>query len=180
WANVDLEARTFTLEDTKNRESHTLPLSNVLVIMLKRRRAIAAGAYVFPGSTRGRERPPGQQDAPYRRHSLPVGHLVNPAPQMKWIAKRSGVPFTPHDLRRTFATVAESLDIPSYALKRLLNHKMRQDVTAGYLIITPERLREPMQRIADFILRTAGVKVPEGDAAGAGENVVELESRRKA
>jgi hypothetical protein len=59
-------------------------------------------------------------------------------------------------LRRTFATIAESLDIPAYALKRLLNHKMSGDVTAGYVIQDVERLRAPMQSITDFILKAAG------------------------
>ena len=59
--------------------------------------------------------------------------------------------FTLHDLRRTFITIAESLDIPAYALKRLLNHKDSNDVTAGYIVSDVNRLREPMQRITDFI-----------------------------
>ena len=63
----------------------------------------------------------------------------------------SGVPFTLHDLRRTFATVADSLDLPAYALKRLLNHKMNNDVTAGYIMKDVERLRKPMQQVANFI-----------------------------
>ena len=40
---------------------------------------------------------------------------------------------TLHDLRRTFITAAESLDISAYAVKRLVNHKMSWDVTAGYI-----------------------------------------------
>ncbi len=36
------------------------------------------------------------------------------------MTKLSGVSF--HDLRRTFATTAESLDLTVYTLKRLLNH----------------------------------------------------------
>lgn len=63
-----------------------------------------------------------------------------------------------HDLRRTFITIAESLDIPAYALKRLLNHKMNGDVTAGYIMLDVERLRNPMQMIADHILLKVGVK----------------------
>jgi integrase len=59
--------------------------------------------------------------------------------------------FTLHDLHRTFITIAESLDIPAYALKRLLNHKDPNDVTAGYIVSDVNRLREPMQRITDFI-----------------------------
>lgn len=62
-----------------------------------------------------------------------------------------------HDLRRTFATVAESLDIPSYALKARLNHKGGSDVTSGYLVITTERLRTPMEKIEDFVLKAAGI-----------------------
>ena len=48
-------------------------------------------------------------------------------------------------------SIAEGLDLPAYALKRLLNHKMNNDVTAGYIMRDVERLRKPMQRIADFL-----------------------------
>lgn len=58
-----------------------------------------------------------------------------------------------HELRRTFITIAESLDIPAYVLKRLMNHKMSNDVTAGYIIVDVERLRKPMQLITDYILK---------------------------
>jgi hypothetical protein len=50
------------------------------------------------------------------------------------------------------------MDISAYTLKRLLNHKDKRDVTAGYIVLNVERLREPMQRIAIFILRAAGVE----------------------
>ncbi|KTD57372.1 phage integrase [Legionella shakespearei DSM 23087] len=57
------------------------------------------------------------------------------------------------DLRPfTFATVADSLDLPAYALKRLLNHKMNNDVTDGYIMKDVERLRKPMQQVANFLL----------------------------
>ena len=68
------------------------------------------------------------------------------------------VAFTVHDLRRTFITIAESLDIPAYALKRLLNHATGADVTAGYIVASTERLREPMQKITDYVLKAAGLK----------------------
>lgn len=71
---------------------------------------------------------------------------------MAKVIASSGVSFTVHDLRRTFITVAESLDIPAYALKRLLNHKMMNDVTAGYIMLDIERLRAPMQMITDHLL----------------------------
>ncbi|MFX8543023.1 hypothetical protein ABTM06_20225, partial [Acinetobacter baumannii] len=60
--------------------------------------------------------------------------------------------------RRTFITIAESLDISAYALKRLLNHKMTNDVTAGYIVTDFERLRKPMQEITDHLLKCMELK----------------------
>ena len=68
------------------------------------------------------------------------------------VAMRSGVVFTLHDLRRTFITIAETYGHPAIALKRLLNHRVDDDVTGGYIVIDPERLRLPVEQIADRIL----------------------------
>jgi integrase len=140
WTDVDLDNKTLTVRDTKNHLDHTLPLSDYLVDLLAaRRRAEPEAVQVF--ASYGAE-----------------GYLVDPRKQLARIVADSGVTFTPHDLRRTFITVAESLDIPAYALKRLLNHKMRNDITAGYIITDVERLRKPMQQVTDFILRSAGLR----------------------
>jgi integrase len=139
WANVDLGARTLTVTDTKNHEDHTLPLPDFLFELLQRRREETTGAYVFPGDGVG-------------------GYIVEPRKQMQRVIRESGVSFTLHDLRRTFITIAEGLDIPGYALKRLLNHKAANDVTAGYIVADAERLRGPMQKIADYIQACVGLK----------------------
>jgi integrase len=133
--NVDLESRTLTVTDTKNHRTHTLPLSDYLFELLAPR-IKKDKKYIF--------------DA---RHG--DGHLKNVDTVVKLVIEDSGVQFCRHDLRRTFATIAESLDIPAYALKRLLNHAM-PDVTAGYIVADIERLRKPMQKITDFILKAAG------------------------
>ncbi len=54
-----------------------------------------------------------------------------------------------------FITIAESLGTPPYALKRLLNHRVNEDVTGGYIVIDPERLRGPVEQIASRILELA-------------------------
>ncbi|MDP2248478.1 MAG: tyrosine-type recombinase/integrase, partial [Nitrosomonadales bacterium] len=139
WRNVDLDAKIFRVIDTKNGEDHTLPLSDFLYDMLLERRMNIFNRYVFPGDTK-------------------EGYILLPQKLMDRVARESGVSFTLHDLRRTFITIAEGLDIPAYALKRLLNHKMRNDVTAGYIITDVERLRIPMQKVADYIKQIVGVK----------------------
>ncbi len=144
WEDVDLNAKTIRIEDTKNREVHTLPLSTYLYVLLKKRHDEKGNddIYVFPGS--------GEK----------AQHLVEPRRQMEKITKMSGVKFTIHDLRRTFATIAQGL-VSAYELKTLLNHKMTGDVTAGYIITDIESLRPGMQKITDAILRLAK-KAPEG------------------
>jgi integrase len=106
--------------------------------MLISRRDTTESEFVFPGTgTRG--------------------HLISPKKSKAKIVDATGIAFSFHDLRRTFSTVAESLDIPAYALKRLLNHSDGADVTAGYIVVNVERLRGPMETIADYMLRAMKV-----------------------
>jgi integrase len=143
WADIDFKARTFTFTPEKKRgekpeyDRVTMPLSvQAYRLLLHRKAQGCENAYIFPG-----------------KHPSP--HLSNPDNYKRDIIRTSGVKFCFHDLRRTFITIAESLDIPHYALKALLNHSMGNDVTGGYIIMSTERLREPMQRITDKITALA-------------------------
>lgn len=136
WSDVDLKGKTLKVRDTKNHRDHTLPLSDYLLNILKARKASATGEYVFE-SSKGR-----MQNLRYAQEAVTID---------------SGVKFTIHDLRRTFATIADSLDIPGYTVKMLLNHKMNGDVTAGYIIADVERLREPIKKITSYILKQAEI-----------------------
>jgi len=138
WEDVDLAAKTFTVVKTKNNESHTLPLSDFLYDLMSTRHQKKINDYVFPGTGA-------------------AGHIIEPRKQMANVTKASGIHFTVHDLRRTFITIAESLDISAYSLKRLMNHKMTNDVTAGYIIADVERLRKPMELITEYFLKCMGI-----------------------
>jgi integrase len=140
WDNIDFEARTLTIPDPKNREPHTLPLSDYLFDLLEARRKISKGARVLSG-------PDGK---PFTKFMY----------AKERIKAATGIELNPHDLRRSFATAAESLNISYLAVKSLLNHKSGGDVTRTYVKITPDRLRGPMQQIEDYFLMTAGVKKP--------------------
>ncbi|MEO1943402.1 MAG: tyrosine-type recombinase/integrase [Candidatus Thioglobus sp.] len=129
WDNIDFKDHSLTIEDTKNHEAHSLPLTPFLLEVLERRKSDSP--YIFQGTT-------------------PDKPLNDPKKQLDKVRKISGVYFNLHDLRRTFITIAESLDINTYALKQLLNHKDQRDVTGGYIITDMERLREPMNKITDW------------------------------
>lgn len=133
WSDISFKDRTFRITNTKNGKEHTLPISNHLAQILKSRSMQNNDIWVFP--------------SPVDR-----GHIKEPRGAVKHVASSLGRPFMIHDLRRTFITIAESLDIPAYALKQLMNHNNSNDVTAGYIINSPERLRAPMAKIESFIL----------------------------
>jgi len=143
WSDIDLVDRSYVLRDPKNGRPMQLPLSDYLVDMLTIRKADSNSAFIFPGD--------GVR-----------GYLVEPKKQIAKVIEKSELTFTMHDLRRTFVTIAESLDISAYTVKALVNHKSNDnDVTSGYVQLTLERLRKPMQTITDFILKSAGIRTTE-------------------
>jgi integrase len=146
WSDIDFKAKTYTFTPEKKKEKAervTMPMPDQLRRILKLRKAMYyEGDFIFPGK-------------------VPSPHVTNVDHWKRDIIEASGVGFCPHDLRRTFITIAESLDIPHYALKALLNHSLGSDVTGGYVCMTVDRLREPMQRIADKIMKLATARVEE-------------------
>ncbi|HEY9755420.1 MAG TPA: tyrosine-type recombinase/integrase [Oculatellaceae cyanobacterium] len=135
WSAIRLDSDkpilTIPAADTKTNSEHRLPLSTELVkLLLARPRN---GDFVFPGTK-------------------PGAHIVEPKRAIAKVIKESGVDFSLHTLRRTFATMAGKLDIAHYKHKMLMNHSMAEEVTgAHYVKLTVEDLREPMQKIANHI-----------------------------
>lgn len=133
-SRLDLTAKTFTILDTKNHEAHTLPIADHLCEILKHRVNTSSSEFIFPGTGKN-------------------GYINDVRAQVAKVTEETGIKFIVYDLRRTFITIAESLDLSAYTLKRLLNHKIeKSDVTAGYIITDVERLRRPIQMISDYIL----------------------------
>ena len=71
--------------------------------------------------------------------------------------------FRTDDLRRTFITVAEALDISPYAIKALVNHALGTSVTDGYISMSVERLRGPAQQVADRLKLLCGMAAASGN-----------------
>jgi integrase len=140
WSNVDRRDWTIKIPDTKNGDDHELPVGPRLVQILERRWSGRAGPYVFPA-----------QDDPLQPYPLSTCYRWLPV-----IEAESGIKANPHDLRRTFATCAESMDVSALTVKRLLNHRTgRGDVTEGYVVLSPERLRGAMRKIEARMLAWA-------------------------
>jgi integrase len=137
WDDIDFESRIFIIREeiTKNHHEHRLPFSDFLEDLLKTRYSNRGSSeYVFPG--RGG-----------KHHIVDSDHVIS------GVAKKAGCKFMLHDLRRGFLTMAERLDLSYVVLKKLANHAGRNDTTFGYIVVDIERLREPMQKITNELLR---------------------------
>jgi site-specific recombinase XerD len=144
WSEVDFERRIICLPGAriKTRSALNLPMTDFVADLLIARRQLGDADYVFP--------------------SRDESHIDGNA-WTKTLRKRTGLQFSIHDLRRTFATVAESTDISWLSLKRLLNHTAGSSVTATYIALTPERLRAPAQKVCDRIKQLCNVQPASGD-----------------
>jgi hypothetical protein len=111
--------------------------------MLVARRALGKETFVFPSNRK-------------------AGHIAEPKFPLDLVRQSTGIHVSAHDLRRTYITVAEGTDISPLALKALVNHSLGGDVTSGYIMMTPERLREPAQRVCDRIKVLCGLSRVEG------------------
>lgn len=135
WADVNLDERWVVFPNPKNKNNHHIPLPRHVLGVLKVRRELASEAdeFVFPAKSK-------------------AGHLREPRSCMNAVTAETGIKFQMHDLRRTFATFADALELHERTIKRLMNHiDDRKNVTLGYIINEVNRLRAPMQSIEDRI-----------------------------
>ncbi|RTL42400.1 MAG: DUF4102 domain-containing protein [Candidatus Melainabacteria bacterium] len=160
WTDIDFECKTLTIraENTKNQNEYSLPMSEFLVAIMRRRKLDPRKSdFVFPG----RE-----------------GHLVDPKHCLEHVIDRSECDFVLHDLRRTFITAAAKLGIPHNLIKKLVNHVSVADVTDGYISLQVEHLRAPMEQITNHFLNLFGYDEKQWDEAllRTGKEVIDLNS----
>lgn len=135
WGDVDWDKKHFAIHDTKNGSDHYIPLSKMISATLKRQKAyldasgLDGAQWVFPA-----------------RHG--DKHMTEPKTQLARLCAFTGIRFSFHDLRRTFATHAEANGVPFNLIRRALNHKS-QSVTEGYIITQIDTLRPVFDAVAD-------------------------------
>lgn len=122
WSDIDYETYTITIKDTKSGNAHLLPLTPLMKDLLDRRKKDnpASNPYVFPARL-GR----GMSD---------IKHLNDCRKSLDAITNNAQIPqVRPHDLRRTFATMLDELNISESNIKSLLNHNDGSVTSKHYL-----------------------------------------------
>jgi len=139
WTNVNLKDDTITIYDTKNGTNHRLPIPTILLPYINDLNNVTGTSkWMFEGDVSGKPMTP-------------------PIKPIKRVIDVSGVEFSPHDCRRTFATIAEAVNLPMSMIKRLMNHVTSNDVTGGYIVTEEETLREALNKVADYIQNKIGI-----------------------
>ncbi|QQX80875.1 integrase family protein [Shewanella sp. KX20019] len=144
WKDLNLKRGSFCaqLKIQQNGETNfDGPLPDYLISILGQWRLINKSKWVFPSDD--------------GESKLSENTLIT---WYRFVSEEIAFKWSPHDLRRTFSTLAESLDISQYAIKKLLSHATGddRDVTAGYIISPLDRLRRASNQIADLILSFEG------------------------
>lgn len=129
WVDIDLAGRSLTVKDTKNGRPHSLPLGWRMAALLERRRGLGgdASSVVFHINQRNVRKA--------------VARVITACP----------VPWSSHDLRRGFVSLAVRLNIPDRAVKRLVNHSERDVTGRHYVHLGLDALRPYMQAIEDAL-----------------------------
>jgi integrase len=148
WEDVDLDAARIVFKATKNGSDYHMPTGKILQAILSERYRLSNGErWVFPSDL--------------KRNS---DHVKDLSGSYHSISNKAGLHITPHDLRRTFGTVANGLNVTYPVLKRLLNHreaKSSDDVTLHYIQVSQRQLREALDEIEAFYCKHIGMTQDE-------------------
>jgi integrase len=149
WADIDFNARTWLIPQTKDGESHLLPLPAPVIAILEGLPSRDNSEWTFPGIGAS-------------------GHLMQPRKAWARILARAGVEGVRiHDLRHTLASwlVAQGFNLP--LIGRALNHT-QISTTQRYAHLALDPVRAALEQTAALMQRgpesrgTSRGEAPEG------------------
>jgi integrase len=136
WSEVNLEQGVITIpaERMKAGRAFVRPITKRMAEIIQSR--FQTSKYVFNSD----------QEPNTPSKSSPRTVLV-------WACKHAGVPVVrPHDLRRSFITVAYGLGLQSVHTAMVVGHSIGGGAHGGYIMRDDEKLKEVAQMIEDAIL----------------------------
>lgn len=154
WSEVDLARGTFRLLHTKNGNSRTVALNSIALELLKKIHAEASVGcpWVFPARSG-------------------TGHLVDIRKPLKRAMKMADLEdLRPHDLRRSFASLAVNAGVDIYQIKDLLGHSSVAVTQKAYAHLQQDTLRSASEVVAMTLEAARGMVVPplQGQGGHAG------------
>ena len=135
WEDVDFDNLVFTVRNTKNGSDFIIPMSEQIYALLKNRKDNATSdIYVFPNKTS-------------------TGPASSVRKQKDKVIRETGIQFTHHFLRRTFASLLKKelgVDIPTISI--MLNHTPQGVTQKHYLTSQPSDFKDIYQKLSGLVL----------------------------
>jgi integrase len=159
-ANINHDEKTLIVKS--KAKILRLPLSDVAYSLLTARTLendlLPDNPYLFP-SVRGPRLRPGKlrAEGDVHRHldKLDFGGMTPPAAYVRQRGEAASV--HPHVFRHTYRTLATSAHVSEIAIRLLMGHSLRGDVSFDYLTADLTWLRKAQEEISAYILDAAGV-----------------------
>lgn len=177
WEHVDMDRRQWTLPETKNGKRHVIWLSDVALQRLEQLRAITGlTPWLFPAKRAKKDRPDFADHVCEKTVTKQVGdrqrpgseHLSGRSKQVDALVLPGGR-WTPHDLRRTGATMMAELGALPDVVEKCLNHTEERKVKRIYQRAQYEGpMREAWRLLGERL------SLLEARASGDAANVVTL------
>lgn len=135
WDNVDFKRKRVVLKDTKNGSDHVIPMTNLIYALFRLREEHSdKSPYVF--RIKGKDK---------SRYITSYQKTLNGICDMAEVDK-----VTPHDLRRTFATLLNTLGVGFADVKHLMNHSVKDVTTAVYIQPDFRRMQGILHQVGDY------------------------------
>ncbi len=133
WCDINFERAVWTIKETKNGDSQTIPLIPQALVILDKRYKYKINDWVFPSS------------------NSKSGHIEEPKKAWKRLLARAGIKdLRIHDLRRTLGSWQAATGANSYIIGKSLGHKTQQ-ATAIYARLNLDPVRSSVARAADAL-----------------------------
>jgi integrase len=144
WKQVDFERKMLTIEDTKNSNPHRVPLTGLTFDLFEARKKHCDNSpYVF--RIKG-----GKTKSPYVTDIRKTLNAICDDAKVSRVAA--------HDLRRTFASLLNTIGVGYADEKALMNHSTKDVTTRFYIKPDIEKMRDILFKLENYISE----KIPYG------------------
>jgi integrase len=138
WEEIYFERKTWEIPMTKHGGAHTVPLALPALEILERRKKVATGEWVFPGSGK-------------------TGHLVEPKKAWKRVLEKAELKnLRIHDLRRSLGSWQAVTGASLSVIGKTLAHK-NVSTTAIYARLNLDPVRDSVQTAVNTMLTVGGI-----------------------
>jgi integrase len=148
WRDCDFRKKTITIGVNKSDRTHIIPMGCFLYAMLCIRRFKTSSPFVFPSSDGS-------------------SYIRDIRKQNIKVTKKSGIEFSHHDLRRTFATLLEAeLNVTDNVIGRLLNHSPKSVTEKHYIKSSANRYTKEANDLYKLICADHDWSTDDGEKTG--------------